>query len=163
MADATSGYDAFISYSHTLDGALARALQTGLEQFAKPWYRPRALRVFRDTTSLSANPGLWSSIEKALAHSAWLVLMASPEAARSRWVDREVAWWLVNKSPQRCSWCSPRASSPGMRPDRVTGERGPATSAARRLRRETALGGPALVTRRGPGGPGQPTVAGGRG
>ncbi len=101
MADATSGYDAFISYSHTLDGALARALQTGLEQFAKPWYRPRALRVFRDTTSLSANPGLWSSIEKALAHSAWLVLMASPEAARSRWVDREVAWWLANKSPQR--------------------------------------------------------------
>ncbi|MGH3813621.1 MAG: toll/interleukin-1 receptor domain-containing protein, partial [Pseudonocardiaceae bacterium] len=98
---ATSGYDAFISYSHALDGAVAQALQTGLEQFAKPWYRPRALRVFRDTASLSANPGLWSSIEKALASSAWLVLMASPEAARSQWVNREVAWWLANKSPQR--------------------------------------------------------------
>jgi len=77
---------------------VARALQTGLEQFAKPWYR---LRVFRDITSLSANPGLWSSIERALASSAWLVLMASPEAARSPWVDREVAWWRANKSPQR--------------------------------------------------------------
>jgi hypothetical protein len=91
----------FISYSHALDGALAPALQTGLEQFAKPWYQMRALRVFRDTTSLGANPGLWSSIETALASSAWLVLMASPEAARSAWVDREVAWWLANKSPQR--------------------------------------------------------------
>jgi len=75
---ATSGYDAFISYSHVLDGALAQALQTGLERFAKPWYRLRALRVFRDTASLSANPGLWSSIETALASSAWLVLMAMP-------------------------------------------------------------------------------------
>jgi hypothetical protein len=96
-----SGYGAFISYSHALDGALAPALQVGLERFAKPWYRPRALRVFRDTTSLSANPGLWSSIEKALASSVWLVLMASPAAARSPWVEREVAWWLANKSPQR--------------------------------------------------------------
>ncbi len=101
MGGGTSGYDAFISYSHALDGALARALQSGLEQFAKPWYRPRALRVFRDSTSLTANPGLWSSIEKALASSAWLVLMASPEAARSPWVNREVAWWRTNKSPQR--------------------------------------------------------------
>ncbi|MDQ3764420.1 MAG: toll/interleukin-1 receptor domain-containing protein [Actinomycetota bacterium] len=98
---ATPGYDAFISYSHTLDGAVAQALQTGLERFAKPWYRPRALRVFRDTTNLSANPGLWSSIKAALASSTWLVLMASPKAARSQWVNREVAWWLANKSPQR--------------------------------------------------------------
>ncbi|MGH3701190.1 MAG: toll/interleukin-1 receptor domain-containing protein [Pseudonocardiaceae bacterium] len=96
-----SGYDAFISYSHALDGALAQALQTGLERFAKPWYQQRALRIFRDTTSLSANPGLWSSIEKALASSAWLMLMASPDAARSPWVEREVAWWLANKSPER--------------------------------------------------------------
>jgi hypothetical protein len=101
VAGGASGYDAFISYSHALDNALAPALQNGLEQFAKPWYRPRALRVFRDTTSLSANPGLWSSIEKALASSTWLVLMASPQAARSPWVDREVAWWLANKSPQQ--------------------------------------------------------------
>lgn len=98
---ATSGYDAFISYSHALDGVLAPALQTGLERFAKPWYRARALRVFRDNASLSASPGLWTSIEEALAASAWLVLMASPRAARSEWVNREVAWWLEHKSAQR--------------------------------------------------------------
>jgi WD40 repeat protein len=27
--------------------------------------------------------------------------MASPDAARSPWIDREVAWWLANKSPQK--------------------------------------------------------------
>ena len=101
VSGGSSEYDVFISYSHTLDGVLAPALQTGLEQFAKPWYRPRALRIFRDTTSLTANSGLWSSIEKALAASAWLVLMASPQAARSPWVNREVAWWRENKSAQR--------------------------------------------------------------
>lgn len=95
------GYDAFISYSHVPDGALAAALQTGLERFAKPWYRSRALRVFRDTSSLPASPDLWDSIEEALASSTWLVLMASPRAAQSSWVNREVTRWLEKKSPQR--------------------------------------------------------------
>ncbi|MBV9012488.1 MAG: hypothetical protein JO272_10640 [Pseudonocardiales bacterium] len=33
--------------------------------------------------------------------TSWLVLMASPRAVRSKWVNCEVAWWLENKSPQR--------------------------------------------------------------
>lgn len=49
----TSGCDVFISYSHAPDGALAPALQTGVERFAKPWYRSRALRVFRDSGQVS--------------------------------------------------------------------------------------------------------------
>ena len=98
---ATPGYDAFISYSHALDGKLAPTVQTVLERFAKPWYRQRALRVFRDTTSLAANPALWPSIEAGLRSSEWLILMASPEAARSIYVGREVAWWLDHKSPER--------------------------------------------------------------
>lgn len=36
MADATLEYDAFVSYSHALDGALAPALQTGIERSAEP-------------------------------------------------------------------------------------------------------------------------------
>jgi WD40 repeat protein len=57
------------------------------------------LRVFRDKTSLSASPELWPSIERALAASRHFVLLASPEAARSRWVDHEVGWWLEHRSP----------------------------------------------------------------
>lgn len=95
------GYDAFLSYSHARDARLAPAFQRELERFAKPWYRIRALRVFRDNASLTANPGLWASIEQALANSEWFVLMASPEAARSSWINREVAWWVANRSVRR--------------------------------------------------------------
>jgi WD40 repeat protein len=100
--DPTSGkYDVFISYSHGLDRDFAAALQRGLEKFGKPWNRLRAMRVFRDDASLSANPDLWSSIETALHDSRWFLLLASPEAAASPWVDRETQWWLENAPRSR--------------------------------------------------------------
>lgn len=95
------GYDAFISYSHKVDEPVVRALQLGLERFSRPWYKPRVLRVFRDRTNLSATPELWPTIEKALASSVWLIVMASPESARSPWVEREIAWWLAHRDVQR--------------------------------------------------------------
>lgn len=76
-------------------------LQQGLQRFAKPWWRISALRVFLDKASLAASPELWGSIEDALKASRWFILLASPEAANSLWVDREVTWWLANKSPHR--------------------------------------------------------------
>jgi WD40 repeat protein len=94
-------YDAFISYSHAADGRLAPALQSGLQRLAKPWYRVRALRVFRDESALSANPELWTSIQHALDESEWFVLLASPDAARSEWVNRELEYWFANKSVDR--------------------------------------------------------------
>lgn len=92
-------YDAFISYSHAADGLLAPRLQEGIQKFAKPWYRRRALNIFRDQTGLSANPGLWTSITTALDNSKYFVLLASPEAAESVWVNREVEYWLEHKDP----------------------------------------------------------------
>ena len=91
-------YDAFISYSHSADDRFAPALQNGLQRLARPWYRRRALRVFRDETGLSVNPHLWASIEGALDDSRYFVLLASPAAAASPWVNREVAHWLATKS-----------------------------------------------------------------
>jgi WD40 repeat protein len=98
---AASGYDAFISYSHQHDRVLGPRLQSALQRFAKPWYRMRALRIFRDTGDLGASPALWASIEAALRESRWFVLLASPEAARSAWVNREVQWWLDHRSADR--------------------------------------------------------------
>src|SRR4051812_10648147 len=90
-------YDAFISYSHAKDKPVAAALQSVIQKLGKPWYRRRALRVFRDDTSLSATPHLWPTIEQALAESRFLILFASPEAAASPWVAKEVAYWLEHK------------------------------------------------------------------
>lgn len=91
-------YDAFISYSHANDKAVAAALQTAVQRLGKPWYRRRALRIFRDDTSLSATPHLWPAIESALERSRFLILIASPEAASSQWVAKEVEYWLDHKS-----------------------------------------------------------------
>ncbi|MFG2003073.1 toll/interleukin-1 receptor domain-containing protein [Spirillospora sp. NPDC048911] len=97
----TSGYDAFISYSHQRDGALAEALGSELQRFARPWYRARALRVFRDQTNLAAAPELWPAIVQALEKSEWFVLMASPASAQSKWVQREIHWWAAHRATQR--------------------------------------------------------------
>jgi WD40 repeat protein len=94
-------YDAFISYSHAADGRLAPALQSTLQRYAKPWYRRRALRVFRDQTGLSANPHLWTSIVDALDSSRWFILLSSPDAARSEWVGREIAHWVEHEGAER--------------------------------------------------------------
>jgi hypothetical protein len=93
----TIRYDAFISYSHAADKPFAAELQHVIQTIGKPWYRLRSLRVFRDDTSLSATPGLWPSIEAALTSSRYLILLASPEAGSSSWVEREVEHWLSNK------------------------------------------------------------------
>jgi WD40 repeat protein len=97
-AEATSKkYNGFISYSRAADGQLAPALQSALHALARPWYRFRLIHVFRDQANLSANPALWGSIEAALAESEYFLLLASPEAAQSKWVRQEVRWWLANR------------------------------------------------------------------
>src|SRR3712207_1364902 len=115
--DRAMPFDGFISYSHAADGRLAPAVQRGLHRLAKPWHRRRALWIFRDQTGLAVTPGLWSSIQTALDGSQYFVLLASPEAARSPWVNKEIEHWVATKSPQRILpvvtdgvWCwDPRA------------------------------------------------------
>ena len=68
-AQPAAKYDAFVSYSHAVDGKLAPAIQRTLHALGKPWYRLRALHIFRDETGLSANPALWPSIEESLGAS----------------------------------------------------------------------------------------------
>ena len=100
-APAGETFDAFISYSHKRDGQVAAALKRGLHRFARPWYRLRALHVFLDNTNLSANPNLWTSITEALGSAHHLVLLASPEAAASPWVEKEIQQWRASRPAGR--------------------------------------------------------------
>ena len=93
-----AGYHAFLSYSRAADGTLAPALQNGIQRLAKPWYRTRALGIFRDTTGLAANPDLWGSIREALDKSGYFILLASARAATGYWTQKEVEHWLEHKS-----------------------------------------------------------------
>lgn len=99
-------YRGFISYSEKpddslaaieKDDSLAAAVHQGLRDLAKPWYAIQALRIFRDKSGLPATAHLWKAIVRVLEQSEWLLLMASPSSAQSKWVPREVQWWLEHR------------------------------------------------------------------
>jgi hypothetical protein len=87
--DIACPYPAFLSYSHSADRQPAAIVQRAPPRLDKPWFRLPTLRISRDETSLSANPGLWTSIERSLAQSDYFLLLASPDAAQSPWVAKE--------------------------------------------------------------------------
>lgn len=94
-------YDAFISYSHAADGLLGPAIQRLMERIAKPWFKLRAMRIFLDQTDLTATPDGWLTIERELLRSRYLILLASPKAAESEWVGKEVNCWLEHRDPTK--------------------------------------------------------------
>jgi WD40 repeat protein len=94
-------YKAFISYSHTHRAALAAALEEALHRFGIPDHEREGLRLFRDSTNLSASPELWPDIQRALDESDYFLLLASPEAAASPWVQREVAHWREQRGSEQ--------------------------------------------------------------
>jgi tetratricopeptide (TPR) repeat protein len=93
-------YRAFISYSHQ-DKAWAAWLHRALETYVIPKRLvgkstaqgsvPRRLApVFRDRDELATGGDLGRTVNAALAASECLVVICSPQAAASRWVNEEV-------------------------------------------------------------------------
>ncbi|WP_457336886.1 TIR domain-containing protein [Rhizobacter sp. P5_C2] len=93
-------YGAFISYSHH-DKLVARRLQRQLETYRLPKrlvgratpqgpVPARLSPLFRDRDELNAGADLKASVQEALAASRWLIVVCSPDAARSPWVNREI-------------------------------------------------------------------------
>ena len=91
-------YDAFISYDHD-DRPVARGIQRGLHHIGKRLGQLHALRVFRDSTDLSASPDLWAKVVEAMDGSRYMIVVLSPEAVASVWVNKEVDYWLANRGP----------------------------------------------------------------
>jgi hypothetical protein len=86
-------YKAFLSYAWP-DRGVAVPLHRKLERIGKRrWWDARARRVFLDRESAVASDDLWAKVENALRESSFLVVLASPRAAASPWVQREVEWW----------------------------------------------------------------------
>ncbi|HEY3409704.1 MAG TPA: TIR domain-containing protein, partial [Propionicimonas sp.] len=92
-----TAWDAFVSYARSNSERTAIAVQRGLQRFARPWNQRRAVRIFRDDSAMSTNPALWSAIEEGLSTAGHLILLLSPAAAASAYVEKEVAWWLDHK------------------------------------------------------------------
>ncbi len=93
-------YPAFISYSHADETAAIR-LHRALERYRIPRQLvgrgsalgpvPRRLfPIFRDRDELGSSGELGTAIEDALRESSSLIVLCSPAAAASRWVNQEI-------------------------------------------------------------------------
>ena len=93
-------YKAYISYSHR-DEKIAVWLHRALESYRLPRKLvgsetpigkvPARIRpVFRDRDDLSSAADLSETVEQALNASENMIVVCSPEAAASRWVNEEI-------------------------------------------------------------------------
>ena len=96
----THRYWAFLSYSHA-DSAHADWLHKAIERFTVPkglvgrvtanGAVPKSLSpTFRDRNELAASSDLGQTIRSALKQSRFLIVLCSPAAAGSRWVNEEI-------------------------------------------------------------------------
>jgi len=82
-----SGYDAFLSHSSADKRAVAR-IQSFLEGYSYGDPKRRVV-IFRDYSDLPAGE-LSHTIKEALSTSRYLIVVSSPSAADSKWVDKEI-------------------------------------------------------------------------
>src|SRR6185295_13015780 len=93
-------YRAFISYSHS-DEKWARWLHHNLETYRIPKHLvgtetefgpipERFAPVFRDREELASATNLGTTLIAALEQSASQIVICSPKAAKSRWVNEEI-------------------------------------------------------------------------
>lgn len=93
-------YWAFISYSHT-DKKWGDWLHRALETYRVPKrligqesrdgkVPPRVFPIFRDREELPVSADLGANINEALRQSRYLIVICSPRAATSRWVNEEI-------------------------------------------------------------------------
>lgn len=102
-APAPFKYRGFLSYSHH-DASWARWLHRAIEGYhvdkdlvgrisgAGPI--PKQLRpIFRDREDFSAGPSLYGATLTALEASQFLIVLCSPNAAKSKYVNEEIRWF----------------------------------------------------------------------
>ncbi|HEV8588851.1 MAG TPA: toll/interleukin-1 receptor domain-containing protein, partial [Pyrinomonadaceae bacterium] len=93
-------YWAFISYSHH-DKRWGDWLHRSLETYRVPrvlvgkpspdgFVPARVFPIFRDREELAASADLGANINEALSQSRYLVVICSPRAAKSQWVNEEI-------------------------------------------------------------------------
>jgi len=119
-------FRAFLSYSHR-DSRLAARLHRRLEAYRVPRNlrngvaedgeaaRPRIRPVFRDRDELASATSLTHSIEQALDASEALVVVCSPAASASRWVNEEIRYFRSGH-PDRPVFAFVVAGDPGLDP-----------------------------------------------
>ena len=99
--EAAREYIAFISYRHKeLDKKVAKKVHTLIEHYVIPKElrkskgKKKLGMVFRDEEELPVSSNLTESIETALDHSQYLIVICTPNTPESVWVEREIAYFI---------------------------------------------------------------------
>jgi tetratricopeptide (TPR) repeat protein len=140
MAVSDFRYKAFISYSWA-DAAWGKWLHHALETYRTPKaligkdtplgrVPARLMPLFKDREEEAAGASIGGAVEAALASSEFLIVICSPNSARSQWVDHEIAWFKTYRDPRHIlalivdgepgggeRECFPRALTHGVNPD----------------------------------------------
>lgn len=87
-------YRAFVSYAHA-DERVAARLHRALEAYRVPQYlqakhSKKLSPIFRDVTELTAHHSLSDKIKEAVLKSRCLIVLCSPAAKTSKWVNEEI-------------------------------------------------------------------------
>lgn len=104
-------YKAFISYSWA-DAAWGKWAHHALETYRTPaalvgkegalgQVPARLHPIFKDREEEAAGASIGAAVESALEHSEFLVVICSPNSARSKWVDREIAFFKTRRDPAK--------------------------------------------------------------
>src|SRR5208337_314379 len=95
--DSAASYDAFLSYTWKSDSEVALVIHRVLQQFLCPWYKLRNKTIFRDLSCLPAGSSLETELFERLDRSRHLIVLASPDAARSSGMEMEARHWFSRK------------------------------------------------------------------
>ena len=118
-------YTAFISYAH-VDERVAKKLHHALEAYDLPEgllvngsesFSP----IFRDVTELTAAHSLTEKIQEALQNSKFLIVLCSPAAKASHWVNEEIR--LFRQIQPRSKQLPTRLFHPRFQPSRKNAAR----------------------------------------
>lgn len=119
-------YKAFISYSHA-DEAWARWLHKKLEHYRLPRSVRNAAQagggdlrpIFRDRDELASSGSLSAAILDALQRSDALIVICSPAAAKSKWVNQEILEFCRLQRADRVFCCIVEGDPPGVFPPAI--------------------------------------------
>ncbi|WP_341712782.1 TIR domain-containing protein [Erythrobacter sp.] len=104
-------YKAFVSYSWA-DAKWGKWLHHAIETYRTPPalvgketpcgpVPPRLHPLFKDREEEAAGASIGTAVETALANSEFLIVICSPNSAKSEWVNREIAWFKTHRDPNK--------------------------------------------------------------
>lgn len=104
-------YKAFISYSWA-DAKWGKWLQHAIETYRTPRALIGAERahgpvparlhpLFKDREEEAAGASIGAAVETALGSSEFLIVVCSATSAKSKWVNREIAWFKTHRDPSK--------------------------------------------------------------